>query len=446
MKTTTRLMIAAAIFGSGLTVMSASAVPQVAEATEVKQGGDATGVLEAARKAASQLKAVSYNATMNGALNNVSSAAQVTLVRADAGGWKIWSKGENRANPMTHAGKGEEKSNIDNATPIAFEVSYDGATGHSVSETAKTVYQSSIKDELTLRNFFASQRATWTVPWDMTGENPFTFSGNSVATLHGTTDVGGVTCNVVKVSSKSQATKGSVVAHGGSVVTYYFGVQDNIVRRVDRAIGADGDNGRNTEMTQSSVTFTDMKFDSAANGASFTPAIPDGFVILPVAGKKDNTNAGADKNAASHGNGLITVGSDAPDWTLSTPTGEKVTLSSLKGKVVVMDFWATWCGPCKAAMPNVQKLSEEFAGKDVVIYGLSTWEKGGDPAAFMKQNKFNYGLLVHADEVSRNYKVSGIPTFYVIGKDGKVLYNAVGFDEGDFGKIKSVINGGLKAN
>jgi hypothetical protein len=97
-------------------------------------------------------------------------------------------------------------------------------------------------------------------------------------------------------------------------------------------------------------------------------------------------------------------------------------------------------------MPNVQKLSEEFAGQDVVVYGLSTWEKGGDPAAFMKQNKFTYGLLVHADEVSRNYKVNGIPTFYVVGKDGKILFNSVGFDEGEFAQIKSVINGALKGN
>ena len=122
------------------------------------------------------------------------------------------------------------------------------------------------------------------------------------------------------------------------------------------------------------------------------------------------------------------VGDAAPDWTLKTPDGKEVKLSALKGSVVVMDFWATWCGPCKAAMPSVQKLHEKYKEKGVQVYGLNTWEKDGDPAKYMKDQKYTYGLLLKADDVAKKYAVTGIPTFYIIGKDGKVIFTEVGFN------------------
>ena len=124
---------------------------------------------------------------------------------------------------------------------------------------------------------------------------------------------------------------------------------------------------------------------------------------------------------------------------MKTADGESVKLSSLKGKVVVMDFWATWCPPCKKAMPMVQKLHEKYAASEVKVFGLSTFERDGDPAKYMADNKYSYGLLVKSDEVAKTYKVSGIPTFYVIGKDGKILFNSVGFSEAEFGEIEKVI-------
>lgn len=126
---------------------------------------------------------------------------------------------------------------------------------------------------------------------------------------------------------------------------------------------------------------------------------------------------------------LLAPGTQAPGWTLKSPTGEKVSLADLQGNIVLLDFWATWCGPCKKAMPGVQKIHERFSGRPVKVYGISVWEQG-DPADYMVKKNFTYGLLVEGDKVATDYKVAGIPAFYVIGVDGKVIYAATGFSPG----------------
>ena len=439
-----RLFALAAVFAMGATTYAA---PKTAEATApatATDKGDATAILTAARKAVTDLKAVSFSVKLNGAMNNVDSTGEVTLVKADAGGWKLAAKGTNTANNIHRKKDGKDETTTKGNEPAKatpFEVTFDGATGHSIVENDKTVFQSSIKDETGLRNFFASQKAGWVVAWEMISPTPFAISTNSVATLDGTEEVGGVSCNKIKITTKAPAAKGSVIAHGGAVTTYFFGAQDNFLRRVDRAIGADAEGGRTSEMVQSSAVFTNVKFDTSAAGANFSPAVPDGFIVKPVGGgaKKDDAKKDDKKSDAKGTPGLLSLGSNAPDWTLKTPTGDDVKLSGLKGKVVVMDFWATWCPPCKKAMPMVQKLHEKFGKDNVLVYGLSCWERGGDPAKYMTDNNFNYGLLVRSDDVAKAYKVTGIPTFYVIGKDGKILFNSVGFSEEEFGHIEKVI-------
>jgi thiol-disulfide isomerase/thioredoxin len=124
--------------------------------------------------------------------------------------------------------------------------------------------------------------------------------------------------------------------------------------------------------------------------------------------------------------GAVSVGSVAPLWTLPTPDGGTLSLEDLRGKVVIMDFWATWCGPCREVMPSLQAIHESHSD-DLVVIGVNTWENA-DPVAFMAENGYTYQIVLAGDEVAQQYFVDGIPTFYVVDQDGNVAFHAVGAD------------------
>jgi len=120
-----------------------------------------------------------------------------------------------------------------------------------------------------------------------------------------------------------------------------------------------------------------------------------------------------------------------------------VRLADLRGNVVVVDFWATWCGPCKLAMPGMQALQDEFAGEPVKVFGINCWERGGDPAAYMQKRKFTYGLLLDGDKVAEQYRINGLPTYYVIDAQGKIAFASSGYAPGIDGRIKNVVSEAL---
>lgn len=127
--------------------------------------------------------------------------------------------------------------------------------------------------------------------------------------------------------------------------------------------------------------------------------------------------------------GLLPVGSLAPDWALKDAEGKTHRLSDYRGKVVVMDFWAVWCIPCVRAMPGLQKLHDELSKDGVVVLGLSTNEESGDPAQLMKDRGYTYQLLLNGESISESYNVVGLPTIYVIGADGRIIHAGFGANQ-----------------
>jgi thiol-disulfide isomerase/thioredoxin len=115
------------------------------------------------------------------------------------------------------------------------------------------------------------------------------------------------------------------------------------------------------------------------------------------------------------------VGYPAPDFTLTDLDGNIVRLSDFQGKVVFLNFWATWCPPCRVEMPEMEEVYQEYRDKDVVIIGVDLWESRSDVKDFVEGNGYSWTFVVDSTgEVTEDYLVTGIPSSFFIDKDGVI--------------------------
>ena len=137
-------------------------------------------------------------------------------------------------------------------------------------------------------------------------------------------------------------------------------------------------------------------------------------------------------------------GKPAADFELKDVDGKTVKLSDVKGSVVVLDFWATWCPPCRAGLPHLAAASEKYKDKGVKVYAINQQEERETVTKFIAEQKLTLVTLLDTDgEVGRKYGVSGIPQTVVIGRDGKILKVFVGFDESDTNALPAAIEAAL---
>jgi peroxiredoxin len=123
----------------------------------------------------------------------------------------------------------------------------------------------------------------------------------------------------------------------------------------------------------------------------------------------------------------------APAWSLKDTKGKTISLSDFKGKVVIVDFWATWCPPCRAEIPNFIALQDKYGKQGLVIVGISV-DQGGAPvvANFAEKNKVNYTLVLADDKVADQYGATeGIPTTFVIDRKGNIVAKHLGETDSD---------------
>ncbi len=119
----------------------------------------------------------------------------------------------------------------------------------------------------------------------------------------------------------------------------------------------------------------------------------------------------------------------APGFTLKSLEDQEITLTSLKGKVVLLDFWATWCGPCREAIPHLAEIHKNYQDKGLVVIGMNV-DKGEREVVrrFVKSMEIPYPILLASEEVVRSYGVTALPTTVLIDKDGKIREKIVGFN------------------
>ena len=138
---------------------------------------------------------------------------------------------------------------------------------------------------------------------------------------------------------------------------------------------------------------------------------------------------------------LVKDGMKAPDFTVQMFDGSTVKLSDLKGKVVLLNFWATWCPPCRAELARVEKdIIEKFKGKPFVFLPISRGEKREAVAAFREKMGYTFPMGLDPDQsIYSKYAVTYIPRNFLIDKSGKVVKASVGYDEAEFAELVKLI-------
>ena len=139
-----------------------------------------------------------------------------------------------------------------------------------------------------------------------------------------------------------------------------------------------------------------------------------GWLLYPVA-----VHSIAQKIRDSTG---VQVSKAPPDFTLKDAAGKRISLSDFKGKVVLLNFWATWCGPCKVEIPWFIEFEKQYQAQGFTVLGVSMDEDGWKAITpYVAEHRVNYPVVLGDEDVSRDYGgIDALPTTFVIARDGKV--------------------------
>lgn len=136
----------------------------------------------------------------------------------------------------------------------------------------------------------------------------------------------------------------------------------------------------------------------------------------------------------------LSAGDPAPDFTLPDSANKSVSLASLRGQFVYVDFWASWCGPCRQSFPWMNQLSRRARKASLQVVAINVDENRGDAAAFLRQLPASFTVLYDpAGHVAASYQLPGMPTSFLIGPDGRVRWTHIGFRPGDGQSIEAMI-------
>ena len=143
---------------------------------------------------------------------------------------------------------------------------------------------------------------------------------------------------------------------------------------------------------------------------------------------------------------LIHVGDMAPDFTVTMLDGREIKLSDLRGNVVMVCFWATWCPPCRQELAHLQEgVIDQFKGEKLVVLPISRGEKRDVVEKFITDNNYTFGVGLDSDRAIYDlYASNYIPRTFIVNKQGKVVYRTAGYDETIAQEVNAAITKALK--
>jgi thiol-disulfide isomerase/thioredoxin len=185
------------------------------------------------------------------------------------------------------------------------------------------------------------------------------------------------------------------------------------------------------------IRYTKTDLTSTASAAS--------FAFKPPADAIEASRTQGKELLGAAGESTQLVGKPAPAFDLADPEGKTISLVSLKGNVVVLDFWATWCGPCRVTLPLLDKVATEHAGRDVVVLAINVGEDAGTVSSYLAEQKLAVTALLDKDTaVSKAYFANAIPQTVVIGRDGVVRHVSIGATSNYETELRGQIDAALK--
>lgn len=163
--------------------------------------------------------------------------------------------------------------------------------------------------------------------------------------------------------------------------------------------------------------------------------------LLPSCGNRSAKGSASQSDSTT----LVKVGDPAPDFSVALFDGSRLTLSELRGKVVLLNFWATWCPPCRQELTRVQKdLIDRFAGRDFLFLPVSRGEKRSDVAAFREKTGYTFPMgLDSTRTIYDRYATNFIPRNYLIDRDGRIITATIGYSPEEFDELIAAIERAL---